>query len=477
MQQLQPVFLVAITSCLVALSWERDDYYEEEEEEDQEGLEPSLPPDLGNGTEVGLYLGSPCEVACSPRLPHVVCNTVSRICECDKKYPVRIGPRAGCGKPLRLGDQCFYERTCSFTDQHASCIQVNHNALCQCKPGYHTVSLQRPTKRVFCSEDLVLLTTDVPTLLGVASGLAVFTALICFVLKLFSRARFARPRHFANANLAPPILFSSETGIPLAVHHHHHHQRPSSRSSSQRSSPTSAGGSVPGRMSRRPSSATMLVPASSSRAGAARAAAILLISCHVQTTATALAAGAEFDGVQFVSEKDEPSTSQRHSKSRAGSRRPSNASIHSSASSSRSYSLRRYEREREQREQRAAAVAAAAAGALHHPGLRAAQSLPGVALSDIAEGPSSCAVVGHTPSPSPKTAMSTDELLPVLDEVREENLHVLASTSVASTSIAAVASTSQQHRREASLSSGRRILHGEIGPAIAGPSSSAGVHR
>ncbi|XP_071443656.1 uncharacterized protein [Hetaerina americana] len=427
MQQLQPVFLVAITSCLVALSWERDDYYEEEEEEDQEGLEPSLPPDLGNGTEVGLYLGSPCEVACSPRLPHVVCNTVSRICECDKKYPVRIGPRAGCGKPLRLGDQCFYERTCSFTDQHASCIQVNHNALCQCKPGYHTVSLQRPTKRVFCSEDLVLLTTDVPTLLGVASGLAVFTALICFVLKLFSRARFARPRHFANANLAPPILFSSETGIPLAVHHHHHHQRPSSRSSSQRSSPTSAGGSVPGRMSRRPSSATMLVPASSSRA--------------------------------------------------AGSRRPSNASIHSSASSSRSYSLRRYEREREQREQRAAAVAAAAAGALHHPGLRAAQSLPGVALSDIAEGPSSCAVVGHTPSPSPKTAMSTDELLPVLDEVREENLHVLASTSVASTSIAAVASTSQQHRREASLSSGRRILHGEIGPAIAGPSSSAGVHR
>ncbi|XP_046407469.1 uncharacterized protein LOC124172104 [Ischnura elegans] len=432
MQQLQPVFLVAITSCLVALSWERDDYYEEEEEEDQDAMEPSLPPDLGNGTEVGLYLGSPCEVACSPRLPHVVCNTVSRICECDKKYPVRIGPRAGCGKPLRLGDQCFYERTCSFTDQHASCIQVNHNALCQCKPGYHTVSLQRPTKRVFCSEDLVLLTTDVPTLLGVASGLAVFTALICFVLKLFSRARFARPRHFANANLAPPILFSSETGIPLAVHHHHHHQRPSSRSSSQRSSPTSAGGSVPGgRMSRRPSSAAMLVPASSSRA--------------------------------------------------AGSRRPSNASIHSSASSSRSYSLRRYEREREQKEQRAAAVAAAAAAAnaLHHPGLRPAQSLPGVALSEIAEGgPSSSGCgMGHTPSPSPKTAMSTDELLPVLDEVREDNLQPLPSTSVASTSIAAVASTSQQHRREASFPSGRRILHGEIGPAIAGPSSSAGVHR
>ncbi|KAJ8891396.1 hypothetical protein PR048_010912 [Dryococelus australis] len=60
--------------------------------------------------------------------------------------------------------------------------------------------------------DLVLLTTDMPTLFGVATGLAIFTALICFVLKLFSRARYSRPRHYANANLAPPILFSSETG-------------------------------------------------------------------------------------------------------------------------------------------------------------------------------------------------------------------------------------------------------------------------
>lgn len=58
----------------------------------------------------------------------------------------------------------------------------------------------------------MLLTTDVPTLFGVATGLAIFTALICFVLKLFSRARYSRPRHYANANLAPPILFSSETG-------------------------------------------------------------------------------------------------------------------------------------------------------------------------------------------------------------------------------------------------------------------------
>jgi hypothetical protein len=53
---------------------------------------------------------------------------------------------------VRLGDQCFYGQACAFTDQHATCVQIEHNAVCQCKPGYHSVSLQRPTKKVFCSE-------------------------------------------------------------------------------------------------------------------------------------------------------------------------------------------------------------------------------------------------------------------------------------------------------------------------------------
>lgn len=61
------------------------------------------------------------------------------------------------------------------------------------------------------STDLVLLTADLPTLLGVATGIALFTGVICFVLRLFVGGR---PRdHFANANLAPShILFSSDTG-------------------------------------------------------------------------------------------------------------------------------------------------------------------------------------------------------------------------------------------------------------------------
>lgn len=60
--------------------------------------------------------------------------------------------------------------------------------------------------------DLVLITTDLPTLLCIASGIAIFTGMICFVLKLFSRARYSRPRHYANANHGPPMLFSSDTG-------------------------------------------------------------------------------------------------------------------------------------------------------------------------------------------------------------------------------------------------------------------------
>lgn len=44
-----------------------------------------------------------------------------------------------------------------------------------------------------------------------ATGIAVLAGLICFVLRLFTQNR--SPHHFANANLAPPILFASDTGM------------------------------------------------------------------------------------------------------------------------------------------------------------------------------------------------------------------------------------------------------------------------
>ncbi|KAL0270861.1 UNVERIFIED_CONTAM: hypothetical protein PYX00_008132 [Menopon gallinae] len=247
--------------------------------------------------ELGRYLGSPCEATCSEKLLHVFCEPTNRICECEKKYPVQIGVRRGCAKPKQLGDQCFYAQTCSFSDPNAICMQINHNAICQCKPGFHSVALRRGAKRSFCSEDQVVVSTDLPTLLGVATGIAVLTGLICFVLKLFNNNRYPNRRRYNNANMAPPLLFSSDNqwinGIPLTVH-----GRPSSRTSSQRSTTN---------LAQYPRCKGVPVPAS-----------------------------------------------------RAGSRRPSISSIKSTTSSqkSMSYSARRFEQENQQKEQRAAMRAA-----------------------------------------------------------------------------------------------------------------------
>ncbi|XP_039290356.1 uncharacterized protein LOC111057980 isoform X3 [Nilaparvata lugens] len=290
-----------------------------------------------NGTDLGQYVGAPCEDSCDSKLLHVVCDKDTLRCECERAYPVHIGPFKGCAKPVRLGEQCFYYQTCSFTDQNAACIQIRHNAICQCKPGFHTVTLQRPNKRVFCTQDLVVLTTDMPTLLSVATGLAVFTALICFVLKLFVGSR---PRHYADANLAPTsLLFTSEGGIPLAVHG----VRPASRASSERSG--GGGRSMGDYAHSQRGSRGVLVP--SSRAGAARAAAILLISCQLSPSAD--------------NQPPPPTTHQ--------------ASVHSSASSLRSFSAKRYERENEMRLAAAAAKAREAAARAISPGQRSADPL------------------------------------------------------------------------------------------------------
>lgn len=165
--------------------------------------------------EKGQYVGAFCEFTCSPKLPHVYCNPVSGTCECEKKYPVKLqNPYAGCSRPLQLGDQCYYKETCQYTDRHASCIQVHHNAVCQCENGYHSVSLQKPSKRVFCAEDVVVITSNFSTFAGVMSGIAILSGLICFVLHLFNQNYGTRHnRHrFGNANLPPPIMFSSDPG-------------------------------------------------------------------------------------------------------------------------------------------------------------------------------------------------------------------------------------------------------------------------
>lgn len=57
---------------------------------------------------------------------------------------------------------------------------------------------------------MAVLTADLPTLLGVTSGIAVLAGLICMVLHLFSK--YPRNRNFGDANIPPPIMYSTDTG-------------------------------------------------------------------------------------------------------------------------------------------------------------------------------------------------------------------------------------------------------------------------
>ncbi|XP_065157457.1 uncharacterized protein [Atheta coriaria] len=158
------------------------------------------------------YLGDACDKICSALLQNAFCNPATKTCECQKKYPVKLTAATGCTKPKRLGEQCWYKAACEYYDPHASCVQVHHNAICACSSGYHSVSVTKPSKKMFCAEDLVVMTTDFSTLAGVVSGIAVLSGLICFVLKLFNQNLYAGRHRYGNAALAPPILFNSDGG-------------------------------------------------------------------------------------------------------------------------------------------------------------------------------------------------------------------------------------------------------------------------
>ncbi|XP_040157522.1 uncharacterized protein LOC120897011 isoform X2 [Anopheles arabiensis] len=311
---------------------------------------------VNNKSAKGMYVGAPCEFTCHAKLHHVYCDPTTNTCSCEKDYVVLIGILKGCAKPKKLGEQCFYHQTCIYNDEHAMCVQIVHNAICQCAPGFHSVSYSKPTKRVFCTQDMATITADLPTLFGVTSGIAVLAGLICMVLHLFSKTKYPRPRHFGDANLAPPILFSSDTGIPLTIQS----ARPSSRSS-QRSS-----GSIGSYGNRRSSSA----PLHGSKG--------VLVST-----------------------------------SRTGSRRPSLASVHSTSSSVRSYSMRRFEQEIQQKELRQEMKR-------HLARLQEQQQLqkikPNIIIGDVISCPMNKPILT---TPSPMTPNSVDDILPSVDETQE----------------------------------------------------------
>ncbi|KAJ8682435.1 hypothetical protein QAD02_018227 [Eretmocerus hayati] len=381
-----------------------DTEYHEDEELLNPGIDDELDEEdeyveLNVTAEKSKYLGSPCDATCNPTLQHVYCNLQTKFCECEKPYPVQLGPTKGCAKPKKLGEQCLYQATCIYSDQHSTCTQIQHHAVCDCELGYHQVPLSRSNKRLFCAADLALTATKLPTLLGVAAGITVFTGAICFTLKLFSRARYTRPRNYANAASAAPILYSTETGIPLTLH-----GRPSSRSSGRSSGGTLAGynavtrkHSYAGYSSTENSQQNQRrgTVVSSSRAGAARAAAILLISGQQQSAHASAPSGSE----PVTAAESSNGAKQQHRRALSdvpevssdglGSRRASVASIHSSTSSAKSYSARRLERERNEKEQ------------LSNP----------------------------VPTPSPRTPHSKDELLPNSKKNAEVTFHEQIATT------------------------------------------------
>ncbi|KMR03377.1 von willebrand factor d and egf domain-containing protein [Lasius niger] len=136
--------------CIAPESCSCNDGYQNRNGNSKYVCEPICETDCGN--EKGRYLGSPCDFMCNPELQHVFCDSITGLCECEKFYPVRLGPTKGCAKPKRLGEQCLYRATCTFADQHSTCTQVQHNAVCDCEEGYHRVALSRPNKKVFCAE-------------------------------------------------------------------------------------------------------------------------------------------------------------------------------------------------------------------------------------------------------------------------------------------------------------------------------------
>ncbi|CAD7005817.1 unnamed protein product [Ceratitis capitata] len=134
--------------------------------------------------------------------------------------------------------------------------------------------------------------------------------------------------------------------------------------------------------------------------------------------------------------------------SKQSSRRPSLASVHSTSSSVRSYSMMRFEKEVQQKEIR------------HEMKLRLArlqqqqhlnQNKPQIVIGDTLQhhmgAASALSRLSGMPTPSPLTPNSTDELLPSVDELQEyppktddlaTTIHKMAADSVAASTLTAI---------------------------------------
>lgn len=168
---------------------------------------------------IGHVIGGPCETEC--RIPHTICNAESQICECDPHFPILLHDTI-CTRPLKLGEACLQDKSCKYFDKNTHCASVDeYTTRCQCRANFYpSTTVESISRTSICipKPDGPLLTTDVPTLIGVGAGLSVFAALTCMVFKLFSRARFSPARGYGDANLPPPSTPTEHKHIRRSSH-------------------------------------------------------------------------------------------------------------------------------------------------------------------------------------------------------------------------------------------------------------------
>nr|XP_027232382.1 uncharacterized protein LOC113823868 [Penaeus vannamei] len=159
--------------------------------------------------------GDPCVDSCNPDT-HTICDNKTKTCKCDRHHPVPINGEY-CVKPALLGKPCIHEDQCQYHDVHTICIEYDVNYTeCKCRDKYEVKVIEGLPISNLCFPSLEALKADVPTLLGLGLGMSVLSALICLVLKIFARARFVRPRRYADARINPPLTVS-ETYAAFAL--------------------------------------------------------------------------------------------------------------------------------------------------------------------------------------------------------------------------------------------------------------------
>ncbi|KAL7642576.1 UNVERIFIED_CONTAM: hypothetical protein RMT77_007137 [Armadillidium vulgare] len=170
------------------------------------------PDPSANNSKPGL--GESCDDLCIPP-ERIVCKNLT--CVCNPTFPVHIKRTKTCLKASLLGTDCEEDLQCQFYDQNSICKKFSRDIMeCSCVEDYIMREIEGLKPAKVCFPGPSITQKDIPTFLGFGLGLSMLSALICLVLRIFARARFARPRRYANAAIPPPLTVS-ETYAAFAL--------------------------------------------------------------------------------------------------------------------------------------------------------------------------------------------------------------------------------------------------------------------